>query len=126
MRRFSQTLTTVQVCSDTAKGLHRVCDTLSYKIRGPKKVELQRLVAKGGKEYECHRSWIGFFRIVDDETQIRKLDHWIRKQISNYMWRHYQARVTLKQMQEAGLPSLIKCLYIARECRRVTTDTFSS
>ena len=32
----------------------------------------------------------------------------------------------LNQMQEAGLPSLIKCLYIARECRRVTTDTFGS
>jgi len=87
---------------------------LQFKIRGPDKDQVRKLAERGRPIHPYRRSWIGYFRIVDDLSQIRRLDRWIRKQVSKFMWESHKVRVNLKQMQEAGLPSLVNCLWKAR------------
>ena len=38
------------------------------------------LIAQGKVTHQFRRSWIAFFRIIDDEAQFRPLDRWIRRQ----------------------------------------------
>jgi hypothetical protein len=52
--------------------------------------------------------------MADDITQIAGLDHWIRRQVSAFMWEKHRVRVRLSHMQKAGLPSLVNCYWTAR------------
>jgi hypothetical protein len=52
--------------------------------------------------------------VVDDEKQIKQLDHWIRKQVSLYAWRIHRRKITAKDMQAARLPSLYGAMWKAR------------
>lgn len=100
---------------DTSRLLHRLCNSLAFKIRGPDAEHRAKLIALGTTQTPHRRSWIGFFRDVDDLDQIRDLDRWVRSQVSAYMWHTFKKRVTLKDMQAAGLPSLINHLHRARK-----------
>lgn len=102
--------------------LRHLCNRLSFKIRGPKDEQLQKLAERGQATASCRRSWIGFFRIVDDLEQIRQLDRWVRSTVSKYMWQRYKYRVSLKDMQEAGLPSLVNCLWKARKKKPIVEE----
>ena len=87
---------------------------LSYKIRGPNKEQIRKLAERGKRVSLGRRSWIGYFRIVDDIDQIRRLDRWLRGQVSRFMAENYRQRTTLCVMQSYGLPSLVNCLWKAR------------
>lgn len=100
---------------NSSRTLTRLCNKLAFKIRGPDKLHREKLIAKGLTRQPGRRSWIGFFRVVDDLAQIRSLDNWIRRQVSAYMWDTHQQRVGLTEMQKAGLPSLVNHLYRARK-----------
>jgi hypothetical protein len=100
-----------KAASQTLRSLVR---RLTFKIRGPNEEQLKKLAERGKRVARCRRSWIGYFRIVNDFTQIRSLDHWLRRQISTFMWEKHRVRVRLKQLQNVGLPSLVNCLWIAR------------
>jgi group II intron reverse transcriptase/maturase len=113
--RIRSVLETQRLGKSPAVTLRSLVRRLEYKIRGPSEEQLKKLAARGKKIGRCRRSWIGYFRIVDDTTQVRSVDHWIRRQVSAFMWEKHRLRVRLKQLQEAGLPSLMKCLWHARE-----------
>jgi RNA-directed DNA polymerase len=91
--------------------LRRLTRRLRYKIQGP----IDEIQKFSSAKNPHQRSWIGFFRIVDDETQIKGLDRWIRQQLSRYMWRQHRMKVTATGMRVAGLPSLYGTLWKARK-----------
>jgi hypothetical protein len=91
-----------------------ICWRIGLKITGPRSPYIDRMIAKGLASHPERRCWVAFFRIVTDEAQIRDLDRWIRSQISAHMWRVHRTRVRLRDMQTAGLPSLIGQLWKAR------------
>lgn len=90
---------------------------LNFKIRGPDDAQLKKMADRGKSVVACRRSWIGFFRIVDDLEQIRGLDRWLRRQVSQFMWRKHHCRVTLREMQRVGMRSLVNSLWKARSIR---------
>lgn len=92
---------------------HDICDLarrLSYRIEGP----VNEIEKCGLAEHPYRRSWIGFYRIVDDEKQIKNLDNWIRKQVSLYAWQAHRKKITARDMQAAKLPSLYGAMWKAR------------
>lgn len=112
--RIREVLESQKVFKTPARTLRSLVRRLTFKIKGPSDEQLKKLAERGKRVARCRRSWIGFFRIVDDLLQIRSLDRWVRRQVSAFMWEKHRVRVRLKQMQQAGLPSLIKSLWIAR------------
>lgn len=102
-----------------AQTLRSLVWKLTFKIRGPNEEQLRKLAERGKLVQRCRRSWIGYFRIVDDLSQIRSLDRWIRGQVSAFMWEKHRIRVRLTHMQNAGLPSLISSLWNARSNKQV-------
>ncbi len=117
--RIRDVLGSQKVFKTASRTLRSLVRRLTFKIRGPNEEQLKKLAERGRRVAHCRRSWIGFFRIVDDLTQIRSLDHWLRRQVSAFMWEKHRVRVRLKQMQGAGLPSLINSLWIARSKKPV-------
>ena len=117
--RFKQRVTRViqtQVFTAPASvAVKKLCRRLRYKIRGPDEEQLVRAAANGPLAARCRRSWIGYFRIVDDYNQLRTLDRWLRRQVSGFAWRHFRFRVTLRMMQEFRLPSLMNSLWKAKK-----------
>jgi hypothetical protein len=95
---------------DPAWDLQRLCHRLNYKIQG----QIDEIKKHNLAKHPHHRSWIGFYRVVDDEKQIRDLDRWIREQVSHYAWQQHRKKVTAKDMQKAGLRSLYGTLWKAR------------
>lgn len=87
---------------------------LAFKIRGPNDEQIRRMAERGKVIAPCRRSWIGYFRIVDDIGQIRSLDRWLRSQITRFMLDKHNASANLTAMQQYGLPSLVNCLWKAR------------
>ncbi|HEV3448344.1 MAG TPA: reverse transcriptase domain-containing protein [Gemmataceae bacterium] len=94
--------------------LRRLIYRINFKIRGPNKEHMDLLIAQGKVTHRFRRSWIAFFRIVDDEAQIRSLDRWIRKQVSQYLWKNHRKRVRYSQMKQVGLLSLVNIMHRAR------------
>jgi len=121
-RRVKDAIAKQRVYSTPEFTLERLCDRLSFKIRGPDDDQLRSLAERGKTISPCRRSWIGFFRIVDDIDQIKRLDNWIRKQVSHFMWTHFGCRVTLAHMNDCGLPSLVNCLWKARNAKPLAID----
>lgn len=113
-RRIGDVISTQKIYNTPERTLLSLCNRLAFKIRGPNDEQLRKLVERGAVISPCRRSWIGFFRIVDDIDQIQKLDRWIRRQISQFMWEKHKCQVTLKHMQDYELPSLVNCLWKAR------------
>jgi hypothetical protein len=121
--RIRKVLHTQKILNSPAKSLRCLVRRLQFKIRGPDEEQLQKLAERGQFISPCRRSWIGFFRIVDDIGQIRGLDRWLRKQISKFMWEKHRCRVKLKHMQRYGLPSLVNSLWKARSTKRSLPNT---
>ncbi|MBK1650194.1 group II intron maturase-specific domain-containing protein [Rhabdochromatium marinum] len=109
--RIREVINTHKPKSDPDWDLRSLSRRLSYKIQGP----IDEIRKHNPAKHPHHRSWIGFYRIVDDEKQIKNLDRWIREQISRYVWQHHHKKVTAKHMREAGLPSLHGTLWKARK-----------
>jgi group II intron reverse transcriptase/maturase len=86
---------------------------MAFKIEGPVE-HVRELIENDLAKHPYRRSWIGYFRIVNDDQQIKALDNWIRRQISRYMWRVHRTKVNATQIQGAGLPSLFGTLWRAR------------
>lgn len=120
--RIRNVLATQKVHPSPERTLRSLCWRLQFKIRGPDESQLEKLAERGKPISLCRRSWIGFFRVVDDLTQIRALDRWIRSEVSEFMWRNHRCRVRLEHMQDYGLPSLINSLWKARRTTPVRTD----
>lgn len=79
--RIRGVLESQKLCKSAERTLQLLVRRLQYKIRGPNEEQLKKLAERGKPVARCRRSWIGFFRIVDDLTQIRSLDHWLRRQV---------------------------------------------
>src|SRR6202043_1836798 len=103
--RIRDVLETQKMFKTPTRTLRSLARRLTFKIRGPNEEQLKKLAERGKRVARCRRSWIGFFRIVDDLTQIRNLDHWLRRQVSTFMWKKHRTRVRLKHMRACGLPS---------------------
>jgi RNA-directed DNA polymerase len=112
--RIRGVLETQRVFRTATSTLRSLARRLRFKIRGPNEEQLKKLAERGKAVARCRRSWIGFFRIVDDLTQIRSLDHWLRRQVSGFIWKKHRTRVRLKHMRACGLASLINSLWRAR------------
>ena len=120
--RVKKVVSNQKVYVTPEKTLSHLCDRLSFKIRGPNDEQLQKYAERGKIISPCRRSWIGFFRIVDDIEQIRSLDRWIRRQVSQFMWKQHGYRVTLSDMQKHELPSLVNCLWKARKANSLEAE----
>lgn len=116
--RIREVIENQEVKPTPEKTLRSLAWRLSFKIRGPNEAQLEKLEEHGQQVALGRRSWIGFFRIVDDLDQIRRLDRWIREQVSRFMWDKHACRVKLTDMQEYGMPSLVNTLFKARRRRR--------
>src|SRR5262249_29064379 len=112
--RIQQTIWSQQLGRTARITLCRLVHRLNYKIRGPKPEEIEKLNQLGLTNHPHRRSWIGFFRIVTDENQIRKLNRWIRKQIYLFIWQQHKVQVQFKTLRTVGLISLINMMYRAR------------
>lgn len=113
-RRIQGVLDTQRIYRSPGATLRSLARRLQFKIRGPSQDQLDRMAERGRVISPCRRSWIGFFRIVDDLAQIRALDRWIRRQVSKFMWERHRCRVGLGAMQGCGMPSLVNSLWKAR------------
>lgn len=94
--------------------LERLIHRLNFKIRGPDEEQQERLRIKADVDRPRRRSWVGFFRIVTDIGQLRRLDRWIRGEVANFMWKTHRHRVRYSDLREAGLLTLVNCLYKTR------------
>jgi group II intron reverse transcriptase/maturase len=112
--RIQEVVKTQKVYRSPVETVRSLIRRLQFKIRGPNQEQLDRMAERGKIISPCRRSWIGFFRIVDDLEQIRSVDRWLRKQVSKFMWEKYRCRVGLQTMQRCGMPSLINSLWKAR------------
>lgn len=112
--RIRDVINTQKIKKTPSKTLRSLIWRLSFKVRGPDDAMLQKMAERGKIISPCRRSWIGFFRIVDDLHQIRSLDRWLRGQVSKFMWEKHRCRVSLRTMQQQGLPSLVNSLWKAR------------
>jgi hypothetical protein len=82
------------------------------KIQGPP----PRLCPACGLPKDRRRSWIAFFAtVVTDEDQLRQLDRWMRRQVSRYFRDKYRVRLARKELQEAGMKTLVGEHYRAKE-----------
>ena len=84
--RIQALLETQKVYGSAERTLRSLVRRLQFKIRGPDNEHLKKLAERGKRIFPCRRSWIGYFRIVDDLTQVRNLDRWLRRQVSAYIW----------------------------------------
>lgn len=124
-RRIGDVISSQKIYKTPERTFLSLCNRLAFKIRGPNDKQLKKLAERGAVISPCRRSWIGFFRIVDDIDQIKKLDRWIRRQVSQFMWEKHKIRVSLKHMQDYELPSLVKCLWKARRSLPIDTEAES-
>lgn len=124
-RRIGDVISSQKIYNTPEKTFLSLCNRLAFKIRGPSDKQLKKLAERGTVISPCRRSWIGFFRIVDDIDQIKKLDRWIRRQISQFMWEKHKVPVSLKHMQDYELPSLVNCLWKARRSLPIDTEAES-
>ena len=118
IRRFKERITKVvatqQRRRNSEKTLHSLCRRLAFKIQGPGPEIMEKLIAQELSDHPFRRSWIGFFRIVTDENQIRQLDRWIAAQISSYIWGAHGVKINRSQMAAAGLPTVYSTMWKAR------------
>jgi RNA-directed DNA polymerase len=95
----------------------KLLQRLRYKFCGPTPEQLSRSNFDD-KPLMMHRKcWIGFFRNVTDQEQIKQLDRWICGKISHYAWHGIGLRKKRKDIQRGGLPSLVNILYRSRRSR---------
>lgn len=87
---------------------------LNFKICGPNEEQRKKLTTILGVPHPHRRSWVGFFRIVTDVDQIARLDRWLRREISRFMWARHKVPVRYKAMRAAGLQSLVGHLFKCR------------
>ena len=97
------------------KALGYLVRNIKLKIEGPREEDLQEYANAGFTVAKYRRSWIGFFRIVDDDEQIRQIDRWLRTRVKLYMWKRFRVKLSFTQLQEAGLPTLLNTKYKARK-----------
>ena len=64
------------------------------------------------------KSWIGFFSIVTDVGQLRRLDKWIRAEITRYFIKQYKCRLSRKLFRKANLASIEQEYYRIRKLLR--------
>lgn len=68
------------------------------------------------------RSWMAFFRVVTDDSQLRELDKWIRKRLYDYVYSEFDIRINRKALKRRprrkGLRSLVNEKYQVRAARR--------
>jgi RNA-directed DNA polymerase len=112
--RIRHVVETQKVFRVPERTLRSLARRINFKIRGPDETQLKKMADRGKPVVACRRSWIGFFRIVDDLEQIRGLDRWLRRQVSQFMWRKHRCRATLREMQRVGMRSLVNSLWKAR------------
>lgn len=93
------------------ENIERLIRRLRYKIEGP--AEELREHLEEINPYQ--KSWIGYYRIVDDHSQIKKLDHWLRTQISKYSWQVHGVKIKATDMRSMGLPSLFATYWRSRK-----------
>ena len=108
------------------KALGYLIRNLKLKIEGPGEDDLQEYANAGFTVAQYRRSWIGFFRIVDDDEQIRQVDRWLRTRVKLYMWKRFRVKLTFTQLQEAGLPTLLNTKYKARKSLPIEPDKEAS
>ncbi len=108
--RIREVVDTHRTTKDVLEDIRRLVRRLKYKIQGPVDEIEKHDLAK----HPHRRSWIGFYRVVDDERQIKKLDSWIRQQVSLYAWQAQHTKITAKEMRASGLPSLYGTMWKAR------------
>lgn len=61
-----------------------------------------------GLPKERRRSWMAFFAsVVSDEDQLRQLDRWMRGRICKYFRDRYRVRLGVRELQQAGMKSLV-------------------
>ncbi len=121
--RINHVIETQWVKNKWHETLDVLTNRLAYKIRGPMDQELQTLADLGCSVAPFRRSWIGFFRCVDDYQQIRNLDRWIRARVTKFMWEAHGKRVNLTTLQRFELPSLVNVLFKARRSRSIPPST---
>ncbi|MBH8563749.1 hypothetical protein I8748_16385 [Nostoc sp. CENA67] len=69
----------------------------------------------GGVLGERVKSWMGFFMVITDIQQIRELDKWIRKEVSQHFYRKYKLRLKKSDFKKAGLITLEQEYYRLRK-----------
>jgi RNA-directed DNA polymerase len=106
-----------KVHNTATKTLRSLVRRLQFKIRGPDIEQLKKLAERGKRVLHCRRSWIGYFRIVDDLTQVKSLDRWLRRQVSAFIWDKHRCRVSFTHMKAAGMPSLVNSMWKARSTK---------
>jgi len=120
--RINGVLSTQKVRRNSDLTLASLCNRLSFKIQGPGPKIMEKLIEHELADHPFRRSWIGFFRIVTDDNQVRQLDRWIASQISSFIWRSHRVKVTRTDMRSAGLPTLYATMWKARRPPRPFTD----
>ena len=112
--RITRVIQSQEVHRNPEVTLRRLVYRLNYKICGPNEEQQDRLRTILGVRHPHRRCWIGFFRVVTDIDQIRRLDRWVRREVSEFMWRRLHRRVRYKELADAGLRSLVSRLFKAR------------
>jgi len=74
------------------------------------------------------KSWMGFFSVVTNIDQLRKLDKWIRAEIAKYFLQEYKYHIKRKILHKANLKSIEQEYYRIRKiksCKCITDEEHS-
>ena len=63
------------------------------------------------------KSWMGFFAVVTNIDQLRKLDKWIRAEIAKYFFQKYKYHIKRKILHKANLKSIEQEYYRIRKIK---------
>ncbi|MEH2258756.1 reverse transcriptase domain-containing protein [Nostoc sp.] len=80
----------------------------------------------GGVLGERVKSWMGFFMVITDIQQIRELDKWIRKEISQHFYKKYKLRLKKSDFKNAGLITLEQEYYRLRKRKSCSCEKCNS
>jgi RNA-directed DNA polymerase len=76
---------------------------LNWKILDP----TEKLCETCGRVIEQRsRSWLGFFSVITDTTQLHDLDKWIRQKVTAHFYKEYKFRLKRHHLRRADLASL--------------------
>ena len=123
--------------------LEKICKEPSYRSgKNPKrrlKVFIQNAINKkvlGRGEEICPlcsgvigervKSWMGFFAVVTDIEQLRKLDKWIRREVSAHFYKTYQIRLKRSDFKTAELASLEQEYYRLHKRKACSCEPLNS
>jgi RNA-directed DNA polymerase len=93
------------ILSNKLRYLRWVSRRIAYKVQGSFRVPMCPTCRHA--RIEPPRSWIAFFKVITDKSQLHRLDSWTREMVSYCCYKLYRFRVKRVHLRKAQFKSLV-------------------